>query len=97
MRSPNGTLYAERRMTLTSGVYKEGSLIVIGERVWDGIDRPDYTPLVTLSADEARYIGQELLKLAEKVDGRGKKDRTYAKVKKNTLDIARAARVEAEL
>lgn len=86
-----------RKLEMKDGVYKEGSKIVIGERTWDGIDRPDYTGLLVMTADEARYIGQELLKLAEQVDGKGKKDRTHAKVRKNTLAIAAKAKADADL
>lgn len=69
--------------------------IAIGTREFHGMDRPEYTANHILSSDEARYIGQELLKLAEAIDGKNKRDRTHAKVRKTVHEIAQAAKKEA--
>ena len=66
--------------------------VIITERTWDGIDRPDYKTIATMSPDDARFLGQQLFDAAEAIDGKSKKDRTSAKIKAN---IVRAAKKEA--
>ena len=61
-------------------------------RAWDGIDQPDYTDIALLSADEARWLAQQLFEAAESIDGKSKKDRTAAKVAANTKKIAEEAK-----
>lgn len=70
--------------------YAPGNEILIVER--DFQYDTTYTDKVKLDADEARYIGQELLKIAEEIDGKSKKDKTVAKIRKNTDKIIKAAR-----
>ena len=77
------------------GRYVEGKKLAIGERYWDGIDKPDYTDKFILTPDEARYIATELWKLAEKIDGKVKKDSAIKKIRQNTEKIASQAKREA--
>lgn len=91
-----GTIYAERSKT-------DPRMVRLYSRHWDGIDRPEYTTLQSLSSDEARYLAQQLLEEAEKVDGKSKKDRKLAKERKLRREIlkqaketAKAAKAEAE-
>ena len=81
VRSPEGSKRPDR--------------IAIGTREFHGVESPDYTANHILSSDEARYIGQELLKLAEAIDGKDKRDKTYAKVRKAVHKIAQAAKKDA--
>lgn len=69
--------------------------VELGQRTFDGIERPDYSTISILSPDDARYLAQQLFEAAEKIDGKSKKDRTAAKIKKNTEQIAKRAKEEA--
>lgn len=71
--------------------------IYVGERTWDGIDRPDYSDQFNLTPAEARYLGQELLKLAEQIDGKSKKDRTHAKIVKVVQSIIKEEKKALDL
>jgi len=75
--------------------YIYGKKIVIGTRQWDGIDRPDYTPKFTLSPDEARYVANDLWKIAEEIDGKTKKQSVLKQIRKNTESIIKKAKTEA--
>jgi len=75
--------------------YVYDNRIVIGERQYDGIDKPDFTPKFTLSPDEARYIANDLWKLAEEIDGKTKKQSVLKQVRKNTEKIIKQAKREA--
>lgn len=68
--------------------------IALGERTFDGIET-SYDSRFTLTPDEARYVGEELLKLAEQIDGHKKKKSVIGKIRKNTERIAKAAKREA--
>lgn len=87
-----GEIYAERSK-------KDGRLVRLYSRYWDGIDRPDYTTLQWLDPDAARYLAQQLFQAAEAIDGKAASDRKIAKqvardakIKKHTLAIASEAK-----
>lgn len=64
-------------------------------RFWDGIDHPEYDDIEHFTPDDARYLAQQLFAAAEKIDGKSKRDRTSAKVRRNTEAIARQAKRDA--
>jgi hypothetical protein len=92
-----GTPYVKRTVVWdrTIKTYISGKEIAIGERTWDGIDKPDYTDKFILNPDEARYVATELLELAEQIDGKKEKQSIIKKIRKNTETIIKEAKKEA--
>ncbi len=92
-----GTPYVKRTLDWDRNLkqYVHGKKIALGERTWDGIDKPDYDDKFTFTPDEARYIATELWKLAEQIDGKKEKESKLKKVRQNTEKIIAQAKKEA--
>lgn len=72
-------------------------MVAASVRTFDGIDRPDCEVIETMHPDRARYVGQELIKLANSIDNKPARDRTHARIKKNTAAIIAEARANDEV
>lgn len=90
-----GTPFVRRSMDRKYNQYVPGNRIVVGERNWDGIDKPDYADKFILTPDEARYVAEELWKNAEEIDGKSTRESVLKGIRQNTDAIAKRAKQEA--
>ncbi len=89
-------IYRGRKYDRKDAQWVPGDEIVIGERIYDGVE-VDRTDKLTLTPDGARYVATELWKLAEQIDGKQRKTSALTAIRRRISQIAAAAKRDAML
>ncbi|HRF08515.1 MAG TPA: hypothetical protein PL193_07715 [Xanthobacteraceae bacterium] len=84
-------------MSKSLSAKKVGGLVVLVEREWCGVGRPDYNHLDRMTPDNARHLADQLYQAAEACDGKKKRQSEKRKVDRVVAKIVAEAKREADL